>query len=194
MAQILLIRHGETAWSLAHRHTSYTDLDLTDNGVAQARLLAERLTGHRFAAVLVSPRLRARHTARLAGLTATSIDEDLAEWNYGRYEGLTTAQIRRENPDWYLCQDGCPDGESPAQVGARLDHVLDRARTHLAGGDVALVAHAHSLRTAGARWIGLPPAAGALLRLDTASISSLGHEHGRPVILRGNQPPTAATH
>lgn len=188
MAEILLIRHGETTWSRAHRHTSVTDLELTDDGRRQAAGLAGQLAGRSFATVLVSPRRRARETAELAGLPVTGIEPDLAEWHYGRYEGRTGEQIRQENPDWYLWTDGCPEGESPEQVGARLDRVLDRARERLGHGDVALVGHAHSLRVAGARWIGLPPAAGGLLRLDTAGISALGHEHGRPVILRWNQP------
>ncbi|MER7166417.1 histidine phosphatase family protein [Micromonospora sp. NPDC000207] len=189
MGQILLIRHGETAWSATRRHTSYTDLDLTEEGRRQARALRTLLAGRPFAAVLASPRRRALHTADLAGLTVDEVDEDLTEWNYGAYEGRTTADIREERPDWDLWTDGCPGGESPAQVGRRLDQVLTRAVGHLGRGDVALVAHAHSLRVAGARWIGLSPREGCRLRLDTATVSVLGHEHGRQVILRWNHPP-----
>ncbi|GGM06535.1 histidine phosphatase family protein [Micromonospora yangpuensis] len=189
MGEIMLIRHGETEWSASRRHTSYTDLGLTDNGVRQARALRAALAGHRFAAVLASPRARALRTADLAGLRVDDVDDDLVEWNYGRYEGRTTAEIRGERPDWVIWTDGCPDGESPEQVGARLDRILARVTGLLEQGDVALVAHAHSLRVAGARWIGLPAAGGGLLRLDTATVSALGHEHGRRVILRWNQAP-----
>ncbi|MBO4210098.1 histidine phosphatase family protein [Micromonospora echinofusca] len=192
MGEILLIRHGETEWSAAHRHTSYTDLALTPAGEQQARALHPHLAGRSFAAVLVSPRRRARRTAELAGLTPTAIDADLAEWHYGDYEGRTSADIRRDAPQWYLWTDGCPGGESPDQVGARLDRVLARATEAAGRGDVALVAHGHSLRVAGARWIGLPASGGGRLRLDTATVSVLGHEHGRPVILRWNQPPPVA--
>lgn len=188
MGQIILIRHGQTEWSAAHRHTSYTDLDLTETGERQAMRLADRLAGHSFAAVFASPRLRARRTAELAGLTVTDVDADLAEWNYGEFEGLTTQEIRRDHPDWYLWRDGCPGGETPEQVGARLDRVLQRAAERLADGDVALVAHGHSLRVAGARWVGLPPGDGGKLRLETGGLCLLGHEHGRPVILAWNVP------
>lgn len=186
MAEIVLIRHGETTWSAAHRHTSYTDLELTAAGEQQARDLAPRLAGRRFAAVVSSPRRRALRTAQLAGLTVTDVDADLAEWNYGEYEGRTTAEIRQDRPGWTLWNHGCPGGESPDEVGARLDRVLRRAAELLADGDVALLAHGHSLRVAGARWIGLPASGGGLLRLDTATVSALGHEHHRPVILRWN--------
>jgi broad specificity phosphatase PhoE len=189
MAEIVLIRHGETRWSAAHRHTSYTDLELTPDGERQARDLAPRLAGRSFAAVLSSPRRRARHTAELAGLTVTGVDDDLVEWNYGEYEGRTGDEIRRDAPDWYLWTDGCPGGESPDQVGARLDRALTRAAELLDRGDVALVAHGHSLRVAGARWVGLPAADGGKLRLDTSGVCVLGHEHGRRVILRWNSPP-----
>ena len=189
MAELLLIRHGETTWSATHRHTSYTDIELTERGERQARALAGQLTGRRFGAVLSSPRRRALRTAKLAGLTVSRVDDDLAEWNYGRYEGITTDQIRQDRPDWELWTDGCPDGESPAAVGERLDRVLTRARDLLdRGEDVALVGHGHSLRVTGARWIGLPPASGGALRLDTATVSALGYEHARPVILRWNLP------
>ncbi|WP_091461804.1 histidine phosphatase family protein [Micromonospora inyonensis] len=186
MGEILLIRHGETAWSASRRHTSYTDLELTPDGERQATALRDRLAGRPVVTVLASPRRRALRTAELAGLTVNDIDDDLTEWHYGAYEGRTTAEIRAERPDWVIWQDGCPDGESPEQVGARVDRVLARVTPLLDSGDVALVAHAHALRVLGARWIGQPPAVGGRLRLDTASVSTLGHEHGRPVILTWN--------
>src|ERR1043166_2179883 len=148
MAEIVVIRHGETTWSAAGRHTSVTDLPLTPAGEKQAEALRPMLAGREFAAVLCSPRERARHTAALAGLAVTAIDDDLAEWRYGEYEGITTPQIREIDPDWDLWLDGCPGGETPAEVGVRLDRVLDRARAALDRGDVALVAHGHSLRVA----------------------------------------------
>lgn len=187
MTEIVLIRHGQTEWSANGRHTSFTDLELTAEGEAQARRAGERLGGRRFAAVIASPRKRALRTAELAGLTVTEVTEDLAEWNYGEYEGITTKEIRVDRPDWSLWAHGCPGGESPEQVGARLDRVLARARS--LGGDVALVGHGHSLRVTGARWIGLPPSAGGLLKLDTATVSVLGFEHeADPVISAWNAP------
>lgn len=186
MGEILLIRHGETEWSAAGRHTSDTDLDLTPDGERQAGELGARLAGRAFVAVLSSPRKRALRTAELAALPVSHVDDDLAEWGYGEYEGLTTAQIHGTRPGWTLWTDGCPGGESPEQVGTRLDRVLGRVRPLLDRGDVALVAHGHCLRVAGARWIGLPPGAGGLLRLDTATLSVLGFEHGRPVIRQWN--------
>lgn len=189
MGEILLIRHGETTWSASRRHTSYTDLPLTPDGERQAHALGRFLAGRRFAAVLTSPRVRALHTAQLAGLDVSGTDNDLAEWHYGAYEGRTTADIHDDHPSWNLWTDGCPGGESPSQVGERLDRVLDRVDPLLDRGTVALVGHAHNLRVLGARWVGLPPSAGGLLRLDTATVSVLGHEHGRRVILRWNQPP-----
>ncbi|GIF15572.1 histidine phosphatase family protein [Actinoplanes teichomyceticus] len=189
MAEIVLVRHGQTEWSANGRHTSYTDLELTAEGEAQARRAGERLRGRTFAAVLSSPRKRALRTAELAGLEVTEVIEDLAEWNYGEYEGITTKQIRAHRPDWSLWADGCPGGESPAAIGARLDRVLARARELLSGGDVALIGHGHSLRVTGARWIGLPASAGGLLKLDTATVSVLGFEHEvDPVITTWNAP------
>ncbi|WP_320068695.1 histidine phosphatase family protein [Micromonospora sp. RTGN7] len=195
MGEIMLIRHGETEWSANRQHTSYTDLDLTADGERQARALKTFLAGRRFTRVLASPRARALRTARLAGLTVDGTDPDLAEWNYGEYEGRTTADIHGDRPAWNIWTDGSPGGESPAEIGRRLDRVLDRVALLLDSGDVALVGHAHSLRVLGARWIGLPPAAGGLLRLDTATVSVLGHEHGRQVIRRWNQsaPPPPGT-
>ncbi|WBB80842.1 histidine phosphatase family protein [Micromonospora sp. WMMD882] len=186
MGELLLVRHGETAWSAARRHTSYTDLELTADGERQARALRDRLTDRTFVAVLASPRRRALRTAELAGLPVTTVDEDLTEWHYGAYEGRTTADIHTERPDWTIWHDGCPDGESPDQIGARLDRLLRRVTPLLDRGDVALVGHAHALRVLGARWIDLPASAGGKLRLDTATLSVLGQEHGRPVILGWN--------
>ena len=177
MAEIVLIRHGQTEWSANGRHTSYTDLDLTSTGEQQAYQAGARLGGRAFAAVLSSPRKRALRTAELAGLKVTETTEDLAEWNYGEYEGITTAEIRRTRPGWSLWTDGCPGGEQPEQMAARLDRVLARAKTMLDQGDVALVGHGHALRVGGARWVGLPAQDGGRLRLDTATISTLGFEH-----------------
>ncbi|MGC1212725.1 MAG: histidine phosphatase family protein [Micromonospora sp.] len=188
MGEILLIRHGETTWSASHRHTSYTDLELTPDGERQAKALGVMLAGRRFVRVFSSPRQRALRTAHLAGLHVDAADPDLAEWNYGEYEGITAADIHEDHPHWNLWTDGSPGGESPAQVGERLDRVLARVAPLLDRGNVAVVGHGHSLRVLGARWIGLPPSAGGLLRLDTTTVSVLGHEHGRRVILRWNQP------
>lgn len=188
MGEIVLIRHGQTEWSANGRHTSYTDLDLTPTGEEQARAAGKRLQGRPFAAVISSPRRRALRTAELAGLTVTETTEDLAEWNYGEYEGVTTPVIHETRPGWSLWSDGCPGGESPGQVAERLDRALARARGFLADGDVALVAHGHSLRVAGARWIGLPPSEGRLFKLDTATLSVLGFEHGEPAIGVWNAP------
>jgi probable phosphoglycerate mutase len=189
MGEIVLVRHGETEWSRARKHTSYTDLDLLDDGVTQARALAGALRGRRFVAVVSSPRRRALRTAELAGLTPTEVTEDLAEWNYGSYEGVTTAEIHETDPAWSLWTDGAPGGESPDRIGARVDAVIARVAPLLDDGDVAFVAHGHSLRVVGARWIGLPAAGGGLLRLDTATVSVLGFEHGRRVIRVWNAAP-----
>ncbi|MER6591937.1 histidine phosphatase family protein [Micromonospora purpureochromogenes] len=186
MSEILLVRHGETTWSATRRHTSYTDLALTPDGERQARALGAVLVGRRFARVLSSPRQRARATAQLAGLTVDEVDDDLTEWNYGEYEGRTTVDIHKDDPRWNIWTDGCPGGETPEQIGERVDRLLDRVTPLLDQGSVALVGHAHNLRVVGARWIGLPPSGGGKLRLDTATVSVLGHEHGRRVILRWN--------
>jgi broad specificity phosphatase PhoE len=186
---VVLIRHGETTWSATGQHTSITDLDLTPRGEQQAVELGGRLSKYRFTEVLCSPRTRAKRTAELAGLPITAIDGDLAEWYYGDYEGLTTDQVRAQRPDWSLWTDGGPGGESPEQVGVRVDRLLDRVRAILQasdGGDVALVAHGHILRVIGARWVGLPVSAGALITLDTASLSTLGEEHGQSAIAHWN--------
>jgi probable phosphoglycerate mutase len=186
MGEIVLLRHGQTEWSASGRHTSYTDLDLTDEGERQARELGQALAARRFAAVLTSPRRRAYRTAELAGLVVTRVEDDLREWDYGEYEGVTTAQIREHRPDWNLWTDGCPGGEFPGQVGDRIDRVLAAVAPLLPTGDVVLCGHGHASRVAGARWVGLPAPDGGRLRLDTGSVSLLGHEHGRPVIVRWN--------
>lgn len=181
---IWLVRHGETAWSRAFRHTSTTDIELTSVGEDTARGLRDRLVGLAFDLVLTSPRLRARRTAELAGFPDAEVDDDLAEWAYGDYEGLTTVQIREQVPDWTIWTHPAPAGESPAQVAERLDRLITRVRS--ATGPVLLFGHAHSLRALAARWIGQPPQSGAWLRLDTASISWLGYERDTPVIIRWN--------
>jgi broad specificity phosphatase PhoE len=179
MARLVLIRHGETEWSASGRHTSVTDVPLLESGRRGAGRLRERLAGRGFALVLTSPRARARETAALAGLEA-SVDEDLVEFDYGRYEGRTTPEIREERPGWSVWADGAPGGETAAQVGERADRVISRALD--AGGDVAAFAHGHLLRVLAARWIGLPASYGAHLGLDTGSVSELGFERERRVI------------
>jgi broad specificity phosphatase PhoE len=180
--ELVLIRHAQTEWSAIGRHTSRTDVDLTAAGEQTAAGLAGRLAGHGFVAVFCSPRRRARRTAELAGLTVTALDDDLTEWDYGDYEGRTTAEIHDIAPDWTLWTDGAPGGESPATVAERADRVLDRVRPLLEVGEVALVGHGHALRVLAARWIGLPPTAGALLKLDAGTVSTLGFEHDKSVI------------
>jgi probable phosphoglycerate mutase len=181
-----LIRHGETEWSAVGRHTSITDLTLTPRGEAEGRTLERLIAGRPIAATLCSPRARAQQTAQLAGLTVTATDPDLAEWDYGAYEGLTTEQIQERDPDWSLWRDGAPGGESPDEVAARADRVLSRVGPLLQDGDVALVAHGHLLRVLGARWVGLPAAGGALFALAAAGVCELGFEHGTPVLARWN--------
>lgn len=185
---IWLIRHGETEWSRSGQHTGRTDIALTAEGEAQAKGLGPLLAGVGPAFVVCSPRLRAQETARLAGLSVDVTDEDLAEWDYGAYEGLTTAEIRRTVPGWTLWSHGVPDGETAEQVGSRADRILDLARAHLGAGPVVLVAHGHISRVIGARWIGLHPGAGANLALGTAAPSVLGAQYGQPVIERWNMP------
>ncbi|PRY51244.1 putative phosphoglycerate mutase [Geodermatophilus tzadiensis] len=182
-----MLRHGETEWSLSGQHTGVTDLPLLPEGERRARELAPVLGRRRFAAVWVSPRERARRTAELAGLTATGVDEDLVELDYGGYEGRTTAEISEElGRPWSVWRDpvvpGRTPGETLADVGRRVDRVLGRARELLDGGDVALVAHGHVLRVLTARWLGLEPEAGALFALPAGAYGVLGHEHSRPVL------------
>ncbi len=180
---LYLARHGETAWTLSGQHTGRTDVPLTERGEQDARRLGDRLRGLSFAQVLTSPLQRASRTSELAGFgSAATQDRDLLEWNYGRYEGRTSADIHKERPDWDLFRDGCPDGEKAADVGARVDRVIARARA--AQGDVLLFSSAHVLRVLAARWLGLEPGGGRYFLLATASLSVLGYEHNRsqPVI------------
>jgi broad specificity phosphatase PhoE len=195
MAQLILLRHGETEWSAAGRHTGRTDVPLTVRGEAAAAALAPALARLPIRASFTSPAQRAVLTAELAGLHDVKYEPDLWEWDYGGYEGLTTAQIRAERPGWYLWRDGVipgdasHPGETEAQVGLRADAVLARVDPLLAEGDVALVAHGHVLRVLTARWLGLEPRDGRLFRLDTGTFSTLGREHGHPVIMTWNVPP-----
>ena len=182
----VLIRHGETEWSLDGRHTGRTDLPLLPEGVAQAEALRPVLASRHFAAVLCSPLLRARATADLAGLgVAAVVEPDLAEWDYGAYEGVTTSQIREDRPGWELFTDGVPDGESAVDVATRVDRVIARVRA--APGDVACVAHSHVLRVLAVRWIGLDPSVGRSLVLDPAAVSELGWDREHPVVLSWNR-------
>jgi broad specificity phosphatase PhoE len=179
MARFVLIRHGETEWSASGKHTSVTDVPLTESGRRGAELLRERLAGRDFALVLSSPRARARDTAAIAGLEV-QLDDDLVEFDYGEYEGRTTPEIRVERPGWSVWSDGAPGGETVEQVGERADRVIERALA--ADGDVAAFAHGHLLRVLAARWIGLPATYGGHLALDTGSVSELGFERERRAI------------
>jgi broad specificity phosphatase PhoE len=173
---ICLARHGETEWSRDGRHTGRTDLSLTPQGERNAQRLRERLAGLFFAKVLTSPLQRAKRTCELAGFGAVAeVDPDLVEWNYGDYEGVRTAEIHKKRPGWALFRDGCPNGESPADVGVRADHVVARIRA--IQGNVLIFSSAHFLRVFAARWLGLEPVAGKYLMLDTASVSALSYEH-----------------
>lgn len=187
---LCLARHGETAWTLSGQHTGRTDLPLTEHGEHQARALGGLLREPSFAMVLTSPSQRARRTAELAGFgNLTEIDPDLAEWDYGQYEGRRTAEILAERPNWQLFRDGCPGGESADQVGARADRVIQRVPA--ARGNVLVFSSAHILRVLTARWLGLEAAAGRLFLLGTASLSRLGYEHqlAEPVIRLWNEVP-----
>ncbi|MFP5318761.1 MAG: histidine phosphatase family protein [Acidimicrobiia bacterium] len=188
---VILVRHGETEWTLSGQHTGRTDIPLTDNGRAQARRLCKELASRDLALVLSSPSSRALETARLAGLgDQVQTTEDLMEWDYGEYEGVTTAEIRSKKTKWSLWIDGAPGGESPADVGARVDEVIREVRDVLdeAESDVALFAHGHVLRVLTARWLGLTPADGRLFALDPATFSLLGYERENPVVRRWNDP------
>jgi broad specificity phosphatase PhoE len=195
MGDLFLVRHGETEWSRSGRHTSSTDVPLTAKGREEARCLVPLIRSHRVGAAFVSPMQRARETAELIGLTDGRIDVDLREWDYGGYEGITTAEIQQTRPGWSLWRDGVPPGdaehpgESIEEVGQRVDRVLERAAPLLADGDVALVAHGHVLRVLTSRYLELPPADGKLFRLDTGTVSTLGTEHDEPVIVSWNVPP-----
>jgi len=195
MGELILLRHGETEWSRALKHTGRTDLPLTPAGEAAAAALAPDLAARRIRAAFTSPARRAVRTAELAGLAGAKEDPDLWEWDYGGYEGRTTAEIRAGRPGWYLWRDGvvpgdaAHPGETVDQVGARADAVLAKVRPLLDEGDVVLVSHGHMLRVLTARWLGLEPAAGRLFRLDTGTLCTLGTEHGEPVISTWNVPP-----
>jgi broad specificity phosphatase PhoE len=186
LPKIYLARHGETAWTVSHQHTGRTDIPLTERGERNAVRLGERLKGLKFAKVLTSPLQRARRTCDLAGFgPQTEVDADLAEWDYGAYEGRTTAQIREEVPGWIIWTGGVSGGESADQVGARCERVI--ARCAGVDGDIALFAHGHVLRILAARWLGLPALGGSYLALDVASLSVLGHEHEARVIRNWNE-------
>jgi broad specificity phosphatase PhoE len=181
---VWLVRHGETKWSRERLHTSVTDVPLTAAGAAAARAVGERVAGRSFSLVLTSPRQRARHSAELAGFPGAKVDDDLAEWGYGRYEGVSTAQIRETDPGWTVWSHPAPGGETADQVRARVDRVIARCRD--VEGDVLLFGHAHCLRALTARWLGQPVTDGRLYRLDTGSLSVLAYERETPVIVHWN--------
>jgi broad specificity phosphatase PhoE len=187
-----LLRHGETEWSRSGQHTSRTDIALTPAGEDQARAMGNLLGDLSPSLVLSSPRRRAVDTAQLAGLTVDGTTEDLAEWNYGEYEGRTTDEIREDDPDWTVWTGTTPGGESRDEIAARADRVLARAAAVLPEGTVVLVGHGHFSRVLAARWIGLPVSGGAHLLLGTAAPSVLGAQYGVPVIERWNLPNPAA--
>lgn len=183
---LILLRHGETEWTIAHRHTGRSDIELTEAGREEARAAGGRLAGFRFERVVTSPLTRAVETCELAGFGAeATTDRALMEWDYGEYEGLTTAEIRESEPDWSLFSDGCPGGESAAEIGERVDPLVEAARE--GEGNWLFVAHGHVLRVVGARWVGLPPEDGVMLNLGTAAVCLLGFEHDRPVIELWNE-------
>ena len=183
LPEVYLARHGNTAWTLSGQHTGLTDLPLTPNGDCNARRLGERLQGLKFAKVFTSPLRRATRTCELAGFgPVAETDPDLVEWNYGLYEGLTSAEILARRPDWQLFRDGCPGGESPAQIGERADRVVERVRG--VSGNVLLFSSGHFIRVLTARWLGLGPATGKYFLLSPASLSALSYEQNlsHPVI------------
>ncbi|MEU9241730.1 histidine phosphatase family protein [Streptomyces shenzhenensis] len=194
MADVFLVRHGETEWSRSGRHTGRTDVPLTEHGRDEARRLVPLIRSHRIGAAFVSPLQRARETAELIGVPDARVDADLREWDYGGYEGVTTMEIQRTRPGWFLFTDGVAPGpadhpgESPEQVGERADRMLAKVEAALANteGVVLLVAHGHFLRVLTARRLGLPPSAGALFQLATGTLCRLGTEHDRPVIAGWN--------
>jgi broad specificity phosphatase PhoE len=191
--QLWLVRHGETVWSAGGRHTGRTDVDITPEGEAQAIALRPLFAALRPARVLCSPRRRATRTALLAGLHVDDVDPDLAEWDYGRFEGLTTPEIREQVPGWSLWTHGVPGGESAGDVTERADRVLRRAVADVRAGPVVLVAHGHISRVMGARWIGLQAADGGRLAFGTAATSILSTQYGAPVIDRWNMPNPSTT-
>jgi broad specificity phosphatase PhoE len=185
--RLFAIRHGETEWSLNGRHTGTTDIPLTDNGRRLATRLRPLLARTSFARVLTSPLQRARETCELAGLgEAALVDPDLVEWNYGKYEGLTPAQIHATAGEWLIFRDGCPGGETPAEIGGRVDRVIVRVRA--VAGDVAVFAHGHVLRVMAARWLGLPPSAGQHFLLDTGTLNVLSYYREIPALKTWNAP------
>jgi probable phosphoglycerate mutase len=187
LRRAVLVRHGETAWTLNGRHTGRTDIPLTENGRDAAQQLAPLAAQARFSLVLTSPMRRARETCELAGLgNRAEMDADLLEWNYGEYEGLTAQEIYARHPGWRVFTDGCPGGETPADVAARVDRVIARIRS--VEGDVGLFAHGHVFRVFAARWLGLPPAAGSHFLLDPATVSVLSHYQGTPAVKCWNAP------
>lgn len=186
--ELWIVRHGETEWSASGQHTSVSDLSLTEAGERQAAALRDVLADVRPVHVVSSPRARALETARLAGLDVDDVTEDLAEWNYGEYEGRTTAEIRRDVPGWMIWTHGAPGGESPTQVRARADRALTGLADRLVDGPVVLVGHGHFSRALAARWIGLPISGGASLLLGTAAPSVLGAQYGAPALSRWNLP------
>ena len=182
---IVIVRHGETEWSANGKHTSHTDLSLTEAGRERALSLASELSRWSFSLVLTSPLKRARETCELAGLgDGAELCGDLHEWDYGEYEGLTTPEIRVSRPDWSLWRDGCPGGEMPEQVGERADRALARLRE--GDGDVVAFAHGHILRVLTARWLGMPVAAGARFALAAGGVGELGYERETEVLRRWN--------
>ncbi len=190
MTELVLVRHGETEWSRSGQHTSVTDLPLTEEGRRQAQALLGRLDPTDFQLVLSSPRERARQTARLAGFTGGAepvVDDDLVEWAYGDYEGLTSAEIRESDPDWLLWRDGCPNGESPAQVADRLGRAVRRIRESAAERAIVF-GHGHALRGLTLVWLDLGLARGEQFPLHTATVSVLGWEKGEPALQRWNAP------
>jgi broad specificity phosphatase PhoE len=193
-AQLWLIRHGETEWSKSGQHTGRTDIPLTEYGIEQAEALRPLLADLKPALVLCSPRQRSQRTADLAGVRVDAIDHDLAEWDYGEYEGLTSVQIRRDNPDWTIWTGDPPGGETSAQVGARANRVLARVLPALSDGPVLLFGHGHINRVLGARWIGQPVSGGGSFALGTAAPCLLGVEHSRAVIVRWNVSNPAVDH
>ena len=185
--EVVLVRHGETEWSRTGRHTGRTEVPLTEKGREQAAAVGAALRDHAFALVLTSPLGRALDTCRLAGFGDRALQRDeLMEWDYGAYEGRTTAEIREERPGWTLWSDGVPKGETVEQVGKRVDRVLDEVRA--ADGDALVFAHGHLLRVLAARWLGLEPEAGRLFALDPATLSTLGWERETAVVERWNEP------
>ena len=185
-SEVVLVRHGETEWSRAGKHTGRTDIPLTERGRQEAQAVGVALQGRRFALVLTSPLARAAETCRLAGLgDVAEPREELMEWDYGAYEGRETIDIRKERPGWTLWRDGVPEGETIAQVQARVDRVIAELRS--VAGDAAVFAHGHLLRMLAARWLGLEPAAGRLFALDPATISILGYERETAVVQMWNR-------